>query len=376
MILSAKQILTRNLINIPGCRSKKKIVVLESDDWGSIRIPSSEVSKKLFDKQLVNSEDPYARFDCLESNDDMAQLFETLTSIKDCVGNYPVITANTIVANPDFQKIRESNFNEYYFEPFTETLQRYFQHDKVFNFYKSGIEQKIFIPQFHGREHLNVASWMRLLKNNDQRFKLAFDLETYAIDTNLAHLKRNNLLAAFDFYSSEEKENLKKILIDGYQLFTRLFGYHSKSFIAPCYVWDDEMEEQFGRLGVTNIQSTAIQAIPQPFSKKFKHRFHYSGQKNSYGQYYFIRNCFFEPSFHSVTDPVGKAMQSIKIAFAWRKPAVISSHRVNYIGGLDESNRKNNLSLLKNLLINITKEWPNVEFISSANLYNVMMHKV
>ena len=32
-----------NLLSIPGWRTNRHIVVIESDDWGSIRMPSKEV---------------------------------------------------------------------------------------------------------------------------------------------------------------------------------------------------------------------------------------------------------------------------------------------------------------------------------------------
>ena len=34
------------LINIPGWRTNRHIVVIESDDWGSIRMPSCEVDEE------------------------------------------------------------------------------------------------------------------------------------------------------------------------------------------------------------------------------------------------------------------------------------------------------------------------------------------
>lgn len=41
--MNLKQYITHNLLNIPGWRTNRKIVVIESDDWGSIRMPSQEV---------------------------------------------------------------------------------------------------------------------------------------------------------------------------------------------------------------------------------------------------------------------------------------------------------------------------------------------
>lgn len=33
----------RHFLNLPGWHTRRKIVVIESDDWGSIRMPSKEV---------------------------------------------------------------------------------------------------------------------------------------------------------------------------------------------------------------------------------------------------------------------------------------------------------------------------------------------
>lgn len=48
--------------------------------------------------------------------------------------------------------------------------------------------------------------------------------------------------------------------------------------------------------------------------------------------------------------------------------AVISSHRLNFIGNIDIQNRDRNLILFRKLLNKIMKKWPDVEFISSDEL--------
>jgi len=76
----------------------------------------------------------------------------------------------------------------------------------------------------------------------------------------------------------------------------------------------------------------------------------------------------FEPSSRKYTDPVGSCLKEIAIAFAWNKPAIICSHRVNFIGSVDLNNRIRNIGLFKQLLFEIIKKWPEVEFMSSDNL--------
>ena len=82
----------------------------------------------------------YNSNDCLESNEDMEALFEVLESVKDKNNNPAILTANNIIANPDFEKIQQSNFQEYHYEPFTTTLKRDPKRDRVLSLYKEGIQ--------------------------------------------------------------------------------------------------------------------------------------------------------------------------------------------------------------------------------------------
>ena len=54
--------------------------------------------------------------------------------------------------------------------------------------------------------------------------------------------------------------------------------------------------------------------------------------------------------------------------FRWHKPVILSTHRLNYIGNLDEKNRTNSLHLLKALLDRITRKYPDIEFMTSDEL--------
>ena len=58
----------------------------------------------------------------------------------------------------------------------------------------------------------------------------------------------------------------------------------------------------------------------------------------------------------------------MEVAFLWRKPATISSHRVNYIGFLHSENRERSLKKLEELLSRMLKKWPDIEFMTSSEL--------
>ena len=100
--------------------------------------------------------------------------------------------------------------------------------------------------------------------------------------------------------------------------------------------------------------------------------------KNRYNQRYLTRNCFFEPGSRESGDNkdwVNDCMREIEIAFRCHKPATISTHRVNYTGTLHTENRENSLKKLDSLLSTIIKKWPNVEFMTSMELGDLISGK-
>ena len=110
-----------NVSNIHGWRTKRHIVVTESDDWGSIRMSSIENFKRMLKAGMREDRNHYNTYDALESNTDLEELFNVLSKYKDSTGRHPVMTGVNVVANPVFDKIRENGFTEYVYEPYKET---------------------------------------------------------------------------------------------------------------------------------------------------------------------------------------------------------------------------------------------------------------
>ena len=373
MSVPLKKIISTNLINIPGWRTNRKLVVIESDDWGTVRMASKEAFNYFLSHQLPVDTCPYNSNDALESNEDLEALFEALHSVKDKNGNGALITANNIVANPDFEKIQASNFEEYFFEPFTETLKHYPSHDKVESLYREGIHLNIFRPQFHGREHINLGRWFRSLQSSNKVTRLAFSQSMFSIHAENKPAEVNEFLDALDVDSKEQLDSQPTVMTEGLDLFEKIWGFRSQSFIAPCYVWSSSLEPLLAKNGVSFIQGLVnqLEPIPAP-GYRYKKKYHYQGQKNKQSQRYLIRNAFFEPTTNLHFDWVGDCLRRIEAAFRWNKPAIISAHRLNFIGFIREENRTQNLKLFKALLQKIIQRWPDTEFVSTDQLGNMM----
>ncbi|MBO3100179.1 polysaccharide (de)acetylase [Gelidibacter pelagius] len=363
--------LIKNLSNLPGWRTNRKIVVIESDDWGSLRMSSQNSYNSLLKAGLNINTGAGARYnlyDTLASKEDLQHLFDTLRCVKDKNGNAAKITAVSLVANPDFIKIKEDNYKNYYYEPFTTTLEHY-NKTGAFELWKQGITENIFVPEFHGREHLNTQSWLRVLQASDKEALLAFDHQVWGYN------RKNGIgfQAAFDLEFASDLEEQKAIITDGLKLFENLHGYKAQFFVPPNGPINNELEQVAAASGIRYMSSPKIQQEVLGEGRTKKH-FRYLGKQNKHGQTYITRNAFFEPSGSSVNE-VDRCLAEIELAFKWKKPAVISSHRVNYIGGLDATNRDTSLKQLKDLLTMIIRKWPEVEFMTSSELGEIKAKK-
>lgn len=362
--MTLKQTITHNLLNIPGWRTNRHIVVIESDDWGSIRMPSKEVYDRLLKEGYRVDKNCYERYDSLATEDDLTALFEVLEKYKDCRGNHPIITANCAVANPDFERIKANGYQNYYYEPFTETLKRYPRCEHSFELWRQGMQAGMFLPQFHAREHLNVARWMYFLQN-DEETRHVFDLGLMGLFRKGGDYI-NNFVVALD-NSEYNTESLENTIYEGLQLFEKIFGYKSQTYIAPCYTWHPSLEKILADHGVKGIQGMVYQRVPGAKSIR-----HWMVNSNKYSQTYIIRNVFFKPTEYNDSDIISDCLYRLKCAFRWHKPAIISAHRINFIGAIHEENRTQNLELLDTLLSEILKRWPDVEFMSSDELVTLI----
>ena len=377
MFAKIKQNVNRNLSNLPGWRTKRHIIVIESDDWGSIRMSSKESFNKLKQARIDVDKNHYNTNDALESNTDLEMLMEVLLKHKDATGRSVVMTGVNVVANPNFDKIRENGFTKYEYEAYTETCEKYPEHDKVHDLWMQGIQKRLLVPVFHGREHLNTQRWMRALQSGCESTLLAFDQGITGISRGIDGVKLGSYQAAFDIDTLADIEYQKEVLKTGLDLFGKLYKYRSKFFIPTNGPFNNQLEPVAKSLGIDYLGTGKIQMEPLG-NNRYKKHVRYLGKKNNEDIIYMTRNAFFEPNStkHSTAkDWVNDCLKEIEIAFRWHKPATISSHRVNYIGWLNEPNRTNGLQKLDVLLGKIIKRWPDVEFMTSAELGDLIAKK-
>jgi len=363
----------KELYNMVGWRTRRHLIVIESDDWGSIRMPSREVYDEFMRRGVRVDRDAYCQYDGLATRHDLENLFEVLQSVKDKNGRPAVITANTLSANPVFEKIRKSDFQEYFYEPFTETLKHSAAHTGAWEMWQQGMDSGVFRPQCHGREHLYAKKWLQTLQQGNSITRTAFDLGTWGLTAHVDPSIKEYYMGAFNSSEPEDIAAFETILTEALDMFEQIFGYRSESFVATTYEWSPKIEPCLRKNGVKYIQGIIAQKIPKGDDKGVKMRYNgFQGTRTRAGLIRLFRNCFYEPSTKPGYNYVADCLNRIEIAFKWGKAANICAHRLNFIGSIDSSNTDRNLPEFQHLLQEIVKRWPDVEFISSDELGGII----
>ncbi|TCP58777.1 hypothetical protein EV663_11743 [Rhodovulum bhavnagarense] len=359
--------------NLGGWRTRRKILVIESDDWGSIRMPSRQVYERCLKAGYPVDRTWYERYDSLLSEDDLELLFDVLSSFRDAEGRHPMITANVIVGNPDFEAIKETDFQTYQYELITETFQRYPKHHRCWSLWQEGQRTGVLMPQFHGREHLNVAMFMSALRDGNPDMKFAFDNRMPGCIPKGPKRGPNLYVETTRFRSRDEKAAVLAATLEGLDLFEQLFGFRSRTFIPTNYVWSSDFDKAVREAGIEGYQGLRVMKAQQVDGTTHSVQRRLGG-RNSLGQTYLTRNAFFEPSLSQAPrmDVVDQCLRDIRAAFRMGKPAIISIHRINFCGFVDEKNRDENLKALRELLQSIIEKYSDVEFFSSDGLVDVV----
>lgn len=364
--MNLKTNISKNYINFRGWKTNRKLIVIESDDWGSVRLKSAEILNEIKkrDSEVFNSK--RENYDGLEKTEDMEMLFEVLSEFKDQNGQHPVITALTLTSNPDFDKIKNYN-DKFYSELISDTYKNYGE-SKTFELWKNqGIKNNLLYPQFHGKEHLHPERYLQRIQDESDIEKFAF--QNNSIFGKGSKNRNHDFMAAFEYHHEEDKKDIEKRTAEGLREFENLFGFKSKSFCPSQSVYGEHLFDVLKNNGVVAIQA-GQQFRPENLSLKKVD--HYWGDKTSNGLVFWRRNCTFETYKGNHIDHVGECLKEIEIAFRWGKPAVINSHRINYTSRINTSLRDITLNELSTLLRNILKKWPEVEFVNSSQLADII----
>jgi len=369
-----KQTLLNHIKNIPGWRTNRKLVLFAVDDYGTVRLHSKAAREQL-DQAGLPIDSRFDAYDTLETREDLEALYEVLDSVKDRDGKAAVFTPYALPCNINFEQIQEEDYQAYRYEHLPATYKKLSAlqpnaYEGTWALWREGMAKGLMAPQFHGREHLNLKVFEEKLQRRDSDIMTALQNRSY---TSIRQQDYPTIgwTAAFSFAQTEELARFPDILKSGLDAFESVFGYRATAFTPPA--------QQFHPDLYVTLWKHSIQAIDRPLhyrqhlgSGKYKQVWSRMRADASTGKVTLVRNVVFEPTEERSIDWVSYTLKQIEAAFRWRKPAIISSHRVNFCGHVDPKNREKGLASLKQLLNKIVNRWPDVEFLGVHELVKLM----
>lgn len=360
-----------------GWKTNRKIITFSVDDYGNVRINSKDARERM-NKSGLKILNRFDAYDTLETSEDLNYLFDTLSSVKDRNGKSAVFTAFAVPCNINFEKMAETGYNEYFSELLPSTYEKLsFLQPNAYNntwfLWKEGIEQKLLQPQFHGREHFNLKVFLEKLKSKDNELITCLQNRS---NTSISFTGYNtiNYTAAYEFEKFDENYLFDEINKDGLNCFEKVFGYRAVHFNPPGGYENSILHKVLCENGIKYFDTSFIKKEHQG-DNKYCFSINYTGKRNIFDQIFLVRNCIFEPTVASNYDWVNLCLSQIDNAFKWKKPAIISSHRVNFCGHINPEIRSNSLKLLRELLKKIIIKWPDVEFLPANKIGDMVLNE-
>jgi hypothetical protein len=348
-------------------------IVLESDDWGaSTLFPDLEAFEK-GSHLLPLGWQPYENFTMttLESPEDLEELFRVLERHVGADNLPAVFTANYVMFSPDYSSIEASLYSDFHALQIPATSPRWTRGDFIEKA-KEGMHLGVWNPEYHGMLHANPHLWMERLRNEDSPSRYLFDLESYA------SLSGN--FASAEYATGQSLRQQSELIEQGVAAFTEVFGYSPHSSMPPNLVWQPRTEKLLAQQGIKVIQAKneqmmgrwldRISPLPTIVLEKLGYRSAIQPSQIQMGDcnanldvVYLHRNIGFEPVYRedgeTERDPVAKAIQDILSAWSQNQPAILNTHRFNYVS-LDSSVSATGRRYLDELLTEIERLEPNV----------------
>jgi len=324
--------------------ARLRAVVIESDDWGLCAwVPDENAYRALADSPAWRS--PVGRIygrSTLESANDIARLAEILLGFRGGDGFPPVWQANTIMAAPDYDRLAPPLFE-------VEELPLVTLPDTPSRWSRPGLWEAVqearnsgaWWPELHGLHHVPATAWLTALRRGVADARRAHEQQC---------LVCAGVEASAEYDRSEPEPQRTRSLGLAVDRFQALFGRRPESLCPPDYRWDETLERDAERLGVTTIQGKGEQAVSFPRLRRLVRQI--GGIERSGKRFYMPPRIAFEPrGSASASARLGpeRAHRNVRGAWGRGQPAVVSTHRVNF-AHLDEGWSEKGRAALGDLL--------------------------
>ncbi|MBI1799834.1 MAG: hypothetical protein HYR73_09140 [Candidatus Eisenbacteria bacterium] len=346
--------------------SRMKAVVLESDDWGLCAwSPDEQAFRVLADApEFRGATGRRYGGSTLESAADVKELSDLLLEFRGGDGFPPVWQANTVMASPDWARLAPPGF-ECASLPLIDypSAPGRWARPGLWGEVTRAREAGVWWPELHGLHHLPETAWLTALRRGDDDARRAFEQQSPVC----------RAVAESGEYDASEPLELRRHNLDGaVRRFRTLFGRGPDSFCPPDYRWDDAVEACALELGVTAFQGRAERTHGVlPHVRHFLARFCFPDLEGD--RFYLPPRIAFEPGAAgegAARLGVDAAHRGIRAAWALRQPAIVSSHRTNFVQ-VDAARGAAGRERLRELITRLVDE--GATFLTDAELRSLIV---
>ena len=332
--------------------ARMKAVVLESDDWGLCAWSPDDQAYRVLADLPVFRRAAGRRYggSTLESAVDLRRLADLLLEFRGGDGFPPVWQANTVMAAPDYQRLRAPAFecNALPLIDYPQAPSRWAR-PGLWGEVVAAREAGVWWPELHGLHHLPETTWLRALREGADDARRAFEQQSPVCEA---------VAKGGEYDSAEPLEVRRRNLEGAVQRFRALFGRDPTSFCPPDYRWDEAVEAEAEKLEVITFQGRAERArglLPRVRHFLGRYRFpDFEGRR-----FFLAPRIAFEPGAsdeeHAARLGVEAAHRRIRAAWARQQPAILSTHRANYVQ-LDPARGAAGLERLRELLARLAED--------------------
>lgn len=301
--------------------STVRAVAIESDDWGLAGfVPSADAWEDLDRHELETGRFPEVYWQStLEDSAMVAALNRTLAGHVGRDGHPAVMQPNYVMSSLAHVQDRWEKYD-------LPSLPPGYRRPGLWQAVAQGIEAGTWYPEFHATWHYDPDH----RKEGALASALAREVTARGIMLFPGSEKAKELGAW------RSRRVLEQELDHSLAVFSSLFGREVNSVMAPDYHWDDRVESMWQSRGIRVIQGKREQINPHWGSGRVgRARKFVARQWNRWrypGRTYLERNCRLEPV--QATDPeavVRACILDTRRAWSAGQPAIVESHRVNFI---------------------------------------------
>jgi hypothetical protein len=349
------------LLPVSGFYFDRPLVLLQSDDWGRAGLRDREGLEQLQSAGLQLGERPYD-FYTLETAEDLGELSALLTGHRDSAGRHPSLEMNFILANPDFAKMRESDWRQIHLLPLSEGLPEGWSRPGLLDAYRAGIAAGVSYPALHGSTHFCQPAVERSANTDGERASLLQTL--WKAGTPYIHWRMPWIGYEYwdagrpedeRFLAAESQRELIGRAVGG---FAKLFSSLPRSACAPGYRANDDTHRAWAQHGIRVAQNGPGTIYPPYFDR--------------HGVLNLSRTVEFEPA----TDPafsLEKCLRQAEQCFAAGRPAIVSVHSINFHSTVKDF-RTRTLEQLHEFLTTIESKHSDVLYLHDEDLYELVQN--